>query len=216
MTVSETMHHAQTIVAKEEARKNELRPYSQTLDLSSATTPTMQSHASPPRGMDQPLKVGDMDWEGSPDASKITMAPSKKRRGNDVESDTDTEIDDTDLTDMHTNYTTTTANTSHVPSLSCPDSSSAIDEFPPVFTSPQITQPELFAQQPTNALPARPSRPGRRLKGIPGRALGKTVSAPVGRLDGGAWNAGGHTGGSMDVDDQDGFDVSEWAASEEF
>jgi hypothetical protein len=48
------------------------------------------------------------------------------------------------------------------------------------------------------------------MKGMPGRVLGKTVSAPVGGL--GGW-------GGMEVDGaegKDGFDVSEWAASEEF
>jgi len=43
---------------------------------------------------------------------------------------------------------------------------------------------------------------------MPGRNLGKTVSAPVGKM-------GGWGGGGMEVED-DGFDVSEWAANEEF
>ena len=43
---------------------------------------------------------------------------------------------------------------------------------------------------------------------MPGRNLGKTVSAPVGRM--GAWD-----GEAMETG-EDGFDVSEWAANEEF
>jgi hypothetical protein len=74
-------------------------------------------------------------------------------------------------------------------------SSSTADDFPAVFATPGISEPKLF------------SRPARELRGMPGRkSLGKTVSAPVGGL----W------GGGMEVDEEDGFDVSQWAASEDF
>lgn len=92
-------------------------------------------------------------------------------------------------------------------------------EFPPVFESPNLTQPELFQR------PFLPSRQpaqmriqnGRMTRGLPsrngtgtgGRMLGKTVSAPVGSL----WG-----GGDVDMDGngnaEDGFDISEWAKEE--
>jgi hypothetical protein len=62
---------------------------------------------------------------------------------------------------------------------------------------------------------AVPQLPDRATKGLPARrGLGKTVSAPVGRLGFGG-------GGGMDVDEgegegEDGFDVSEWAGKEDF
>ena len=54
-----------------------------------------------------------------------------------------------------------------------------------------------------------PVREGREVKGLPGkRGFGKSVSAPVGGM---SWGRG------MEVDKvEDGFDVREWAASEEF
>jgi hypothetical protein len=89
------------------------------------------------------------------------------------------------------------------------------DEFPPVFKSPNLTQPELFHRpRPMPTRFAVPQLPDRATKGLPARrGLGKTVSAPVGRL--------GFGGGGMDVDEgqgegEDGFDVSEWAGNEDF
>ncbi|EIW66417.1 hypothetical protein M231_07525 [Tremella mesenterica] len=102
------------------------------------------------------------------------------------------------------------------------------DDFPPVFVSPKITQPELFAKPifprapgPGSGSGFREGVPGgtggpgaqREKKGLPsrmmGRQLGKTVSAPVF----GAW-------GGMEVDggevEGDGFDVGEWAKGEDF
>lgn len=99
-----------------------------------------------------------------------------------------------------------------VPSLTQSGSTTA-DEFPPVFQSPHITHPELFA---TPALPPRAfNAPGREKKGLParlggGRTLGKTVSAPV---------FGAAAAWGMDVDTgegADGFDVAEWAKGEDF
>lgn len=94
------------------------------------------------------------------------------------------------------------------------------DEFPPVFQSPHLTQPELFHRP---ALPQPPSsRCDRLTRGLPSRngsgtggrarALGKTVSAPVGGL----WGRGGMGDVDMDAGDgvQDGFDISEWAKEE--
>jgi hypothetical protein len=84
-------------------------------------------------------------------------------------------------------------------------------EFPPVFKSPNLSQPELFHRQ-TQARFAVPELPNRAKRGLPARnnrTLGKTVSAPVGGLGG--------FGGGMDIDGgEDGFDVSEWAGKEDF
>jgi hypothetical protein len=94
------------------------------------------------------------------------------------------------------------------------------NDFPPVFASPNLSQPELFHQnahahgqmkQTRFAVPALP-RDDRMKRALPARrVLGKSVSAPVGRL-----------GGGMDVDMnmedgvEDGFDISEWAGKEDF
>lgn len=79
-------------------------------------------------------------------------------------------------------------------------------DFPEVFNSPNLTQPELFQKQTRFAVPQLPDRAKR---GLPARrALGKTVSAPVGRL-----------GMGMDVDGQegeDGFSIAEWTGKEDF
>ena len=95
-----------------------------------------------------------------------------------------------------------------VPDLSNPSMSTTNDDFPPVFRSPEITLPELYVR------PVQMPLNGRKTKGMPGRTrgFGKTVSAPVGKV---GWGAGG----GMEVDRvevEDGFDVREWAASEEF
>lgn len=95
------------------------------------------------------------------------------------------------------------------------DTSTSTDDFPTVFQSPKISQPELFSRP--VRFPVR--KTGRTVKGLPGRGkgrvLGKTVSAPV-RM--GGW--GGAGGEGMNIDGQegeeDGFDISEWAASEKF
>jgi hypothetical protein len=85
------------------------------------------------------------------------------------------------------------------------------DEFPPVFQSPNLSQPELFHNnQQRQTRFAVPDLPDRMKRNLPARrALGKSVSAPVGRLG----------FGGMDVDQEDGedgFDISEWAGKEDF
>lgn len=134
------------------------------------------------------------------------LAGSKKRKDDDEDGDdaagagdTDTEMDEDD---------------DAVPSLTQSGSTAATDDFPPVFQSPHITHPELFAKP---ALPSRiaDSGLGRQKKGLParlggGRTLGKTVSAPV---------FGAAAAWGMEVDaaqGEDGFDVAEWAKGEDF
>jgi len=183
MTSQETFEHAQRIIHKDEARRNELKPYALTLE--------QQGHArSSPERQLPPLKFDeegmDEDNEGVQRRSpsrirrKTGLTPSKKRKdeGSDTEVDEDPE-----------------------PALTFDNSAASVDDFPPVFTSPQISQPDLFAT-------TRKSLPSRLVKGMPGRNLGKTMSAPVGKM--GAWNED-----KMD-EEEDGFDVSEWAASEQF
>ncbi len=124
----------------------------------------------------------------------------RKRRSSPAEAEaeaTDTEVaEDDEMPELDTSAST----------------SNDADDFPPVFRSPKISQPELFSK-PVQAVPN-----GRTVKGLPGkkgRGFGKTVSAPVGGL--GNWSGAG-SGAGMDVDRgmEDGFDVKEWAASEEF
>lgn len=137
--------------------------------------------------------------------------PSKKRKEDQEGTDTETEEDAEEGVIF--------AQEGGVPGSTFGSTSTAnTDEFPAVFTSPQITQPELFMGQGGRGLPSR------LVKGMPGRMLGKTVSAPVGGLGrwGGVGVGGvGSAGGGMDVDGvqeggEDGFDVGDWAASENF
>ena len=80
-------------------------------------------------------------------------------------------------------------------------------DFPEVFNSPNLSQPELFQKQTRFAVPQLPDRAKRNLPAR--RTLGKTVSAPVGRLG---------MGMGMDVDgeEEDGFSIAEWAGKEDF
>lgn len=84
------------------------------------------------------------------------------------------------------------------------------NDFPPVFTSPQLSIPELFGPQ---GMPPPPV-PSRAFAGMPKRQLRPTMSAPVGRLGS---QQGGLRGFGMEVDDDndDGFDVGDWAAEQE-
>jgi hypothetical protein len=104
------------------------------------------------------------------------------------------------------------------PILDPSGSGSTVDDFPAVFTSPAISHPALFRGS-GGGLPAVPqpklSGGGRQMRGLPGRALGKTMSAPVIMGD----------RGGMEVDEPaesrnglvgDGFDVGEWAEDVNF
>ena len=105
-------------------------------------------------------------------------------------------------------------------------SMSSLDDFPSVFNSSRISHPELAGRPDLPSAPRHESsgKPGRRLfKPMP-RQMGKTMSAPVGALGGwgsgsGGMRSGAGAGGSgMDIDAEmeDGFDVGDWAESEEF
>lgn len=101
-----------------------------------------------------------------------------------------------------------------------PNPNTNADEFPAVFKSPNLTQPELFHRPHLHPHPQRQqnqAQTGRLTRGLParnGRTLGKTVSAPVGSL----WGGGGDVDMDLDMDGggegEDGFDISEWAKEE--
>ena len=191
MTSQETMAHAQDIIAKDVMRRNELRPFGDVSGLF-GSSPGDQPTSSPPRrhlsfSADGTAQASGPDFPTKPIRG---LTPSKKRREEEL-GGSDTEVED-DEDDVQTN---------HARGI---DTTQSMDDFPPVFTSPQISQPELFAGGGPSGLPQR------LVRGMPGRNLGKTVSAPVGRL--GAW---ADSSQSMEVE-EDGFDVSEWAASEQF
>jgi hypothetical protein len=220
MTAQQTMEHAQSVIHKDRLRqfKNELKPYS---DLSGSArgkegTPERDESGQRLRFEDGKVVLeGGLDGGntsmggkgGSSRRSKLTLTPSKKRRNEGMEE----EGDETETSDIEADQEE--EQEIHMPGLAGASSSTA-DDFPPVFTSPRITQPELFSG-PVGAVRFGKTigEKGREVKGMPGRggrSLGKTVSAPVGGL----WSSSG----GMDVDEggQDGFDISEWAGSENF
>ncbi|GMK54118.1 hypothetical protein CspeluHIS016_0107040 [Cutaneotrichosporon spelunceum] len=80
----------------------------------------------------------------------------------------------------------------------------AVDDFPPAFINPSV--PEL-----SNAM-LPPPVPARAFAGMPRRQLRPTMSAPVGRLGS---EQGGLRGFGMPVEEDDGFDVGDWAAEQE-
>lgn len=214
-TMEEIRKQAERLISREALRQRELQPYAAQRPDTDATEQHM-TRPEPKLRFDGDGNVM-MDGENgsAPSAAGpsvlpeqgVRFAPSQKRRitsddraepgVNDAGSDTDTDID----------YDDPASASGPPPDLS--NASTSIDEFPPVFTSPQISQPQLFA--PPSGLPA-PRQIGRKVRGLPGAGramLGKTKSAPAGSL---------FTSGGMDVDGEggDGFDVSEWAKGEDF
>lgn len=200
------MREAQSIIHKDDLRRRELRPYGSgdsvtALDLAGTrgTSPErkrrlkfgadgeVEMEEDGSGGFRQKESVGREDWGFSQGKKRVA--------GDDDASDTGTEVDEDE------------AAPGLEPSGSV--SGSTIDEFPPVFTSSTISHPAL-AQGDVKGrmLPPQTARLGgsRQMRGLPGRALGKTMSAPV-RL-----------GGGMEVEmaDTDGFDVSEWAGQTDF
>ena len=191
-TAPETYAQAQGIIHKELMHARELKPYSEVLDTfmghDAPSSPEQRAGLSFLTQERRSTKSDEEGWDLTRREDRTGLkrrsSPAEERSGSDTETDED------------------------VPDLSNPSISTTCDDFPPVFRSPEITQPELFVrpvQMPSN---------GRRTKGMPGRTrgFGKTVSAPVGKV---GWG----DGGAMDVDQvemEDGFNVREWAASEEF
>ncbi|KAK4685559.1 hypothetical protein P7C73_g4589, partial [Tremellales sp. Uapishka_1] len=214
LTDSEARANAQQIMSKEQLKARELQPYSQTVDGLSLSPRGGGGREEKRRlrfteGEDGDIEVLE-DWETSPSRSRSkaqpyarpTLKASTKRRSSPQQPDEDegeaTETEDDPLD-------------ASVPGMSF---ASVDHDFPPVFKTPSLTLPELHhahpAEKPTQQPPVN-----RLLKGLPGRrGLGKTMSAPVGKLGG-----GGRWGGGMDVDmeeEEDGFSVSDWAGKEDF
>lgn len=227
MTSQQTYQHAERTLLADEARRRELRPYADTtLSPPPGDTPIPSTADASSSRRRSPSPRATLRLDFSPDAMdaqgamvevgqggkhaarrtrsrEFIKAKKRKDDGSDTETDGDeadpTGLDDDVAIDMESDHTFTAGD---VPTA--PD-----QDFPPVFQSPQISQPELFAPPPSRALPSR------LVRNMPGRQLGKTVSAPVGGL--------GRFGrlppqplGDEEMDVEDGFDVSEWAASEEF
>lgn len=256
-TASQAIVHAESIIQKDEMRQRELRPYASNegvdaLALSprgagagaGARTSSAVAGRSPDRmgrrltfGADGEVEMSEAvgaaftrggtepGATGGKGGELVRMIPGKKRSQEEDEddvSDTATEVDENEDQDMS------------MPDLVHGSGSTVNDDFPPVFSSPQISHPQLFAR-PAASLglgghssssvfgsgsgsmgpPPIPSRFGARaVKAMPGRTLAKTLSAPV-RLGGWGMDV------DVDVDEQsggveDGFDVSEWAKGEDF
>jgi hypothetical protein len=247
-TATQAIVHAESIIQKDEMRRGELRPYASNegvdaLALSprgggagaGARTSSSVAGRSPDRmgrkltfgadgevEMDEAVGVALTRGGAGPGASggkggeSVQMVPGKKRYQEEDEddvSDTATEVDENEDQDMS------------MPDLVHGSGSTVNDDFPQVFSSPQLfARPGaplgLGGHSSSSGFgsgsmgpPPVPSRFGARaVKAMPGRTLAKTVSAPV-RL--GGW------GMDVDVDEQsggvgDGFDVSEWAKGEDF
>ena len=242
ITDTEAISRAREAINKEDLRRRELQPYSKTL-IESA--PRIRG-SSPALGdglyfQSDGIDQDDMDWEGEGStaengvhgkSSSGSRARSKKRRATaepeDDEGDA-TDVDDDDLPESGRASGLGLINGASGTRSSLPVASmSNLDDFPPVFTSPEISQPELFSNHSSSSdIKLRPpglreAPVGRPTRGMP-RMLGKTMSAPVGQL--GRFDAArleargsGLRGQGMQVDDEmeDGFDVTGWAASEEF
>ncbi|KAL7420588.1 hypothetical protein Q5752_004539 [Cryptotrichosporon argae] len=189
------------------------------LDSSAFRARELQPYGSRGSGLDDnglgPLSAGGAAGggagAGAGAASGSGVRARTKRR--EAERDADGEDDATDTEDD--------ADADADGPRLAPGQGSVDHAFPPVFKTPALTEPKLFAAPvPTPAPAHAPAHahapvPGRAVRALPGRALGKAVSMPVGGLWGGAPGAGA----GMDVDDGDGgdgFDVAEWAKSEDF
>lgn len=208
MTERDTYRQAQGIINKELSRAHEIQPYASTveaLDLAPSTRAEL----------DRRLRFG-------PDGEvKVERVRGTKRSGN--EDDEDEEVSGEEEMDAEAQVE------SALPSTPLPNVS---NDFPEVFKSPNMTQPELFAD-PASLMPPPPV-PSRAMRGLPQRGLSKTVSAPVGRLGTWSgmdidpstgfagftnWGPGSGASGSSAVpptQEEDGFDVSEWASSDKF
>ncbi|WRT67521.1 uncharacterized protein IL334_004493 [Kwoniella shivajii] len=219
-TALDAMSHAHGIISKEAIRSKELQPFS---SYGSDENRDVDGLSLSPRGQNRKLKFGEngevieenegqlfpfssTSKEGS---SKTSLAAARKRRSSPAEptSDTETEIDDEEETYTHPVHTNLPITTS---------------DFPPVFQSPALTQPELFdATKSTSASHSYGNGHSRELRALPGArksGFGKAMSAPVGRLNG--WgmdiDMSSHGEATSAAAEEDGFDIKEWAESEQF
>jgi len=184
------MKEAQGIINKEawRASTRELQPYGSTSSMDDQDQDqSRERRASAGQTEGQGAKVR-FDQRGT------------KRQQEEGEEEEGTEVDEDEFQDPS--------------SITLPQEGQGQDEFPPVFQSPNLSQPELFHNQQNQRQQqtqfAVPDLPDRMKRSLPARrVLGKSVSAPVGRLG----------FGGMDLDEgqgEDGFDISEWAGKEDF
>ncbi|TXT08874.1 hypothetical protein VHUM_03002 [Vanrija humicola] len=187
MTAHQTYAAAQAIIDKEAARGHELQPMAYGSPASSAV------HAL---GLSPRARALERSLSFTPDGEvKVLSARGQKRRDDDEGEGSGTDVDDDVV----------------LPAPRTPVPVPANDDFPTVFTSPVISQPELFAQP--GSMPP-PPLPGRATRALPRRGFSKTVSAPVGRL--GTFSGFAAEAGAPEEEEEDGFDVAEWASSENF
>ncbi|KAK6903341.1 hypothetical protein I204_07517 [Kwoniella mangroviensis CBS 8886] len=222
-TALDAMSHAHGIISKEALRSGELQPF---YSGGSDENKNVDGLSLSPRGRNRRLKFnenGEVEEEvdeplfpssrSALETREVThLTAARKRRSSPAEptSDTETEIGDEDEdTPSFAPVSTFTSNAS---------------DFPSVFKSPAMTQPELFG--PTGSTSkAFPSAfkgvNARELRGLPGArklGFGKAMSAPVGSLGGWGMDVDMSSGGDQQVDggDEDGFDIKEWAENEQF
>ncbi|WVF71814.1 hypothetical protein IAT40_006622 [Kwoniella sp. CBS 6097] len=166
---------------------------------------------------------------------QVHLTAARKRRSSPAEptSDTETEIDEDEDVDDDTRAGNSSGGAFTQPSNSSGFGSSGVSDFPPVFTSSAMTHPELFGNTAatSRAFPSafKGVNAARELRGLPGArkiGFGKTMSAPVGQLGGGGWGmdvdmgastgTGEAPGQGSTAGEEDGFDIKDWADSEQF
>ncbi|OXM78034.1 hypothetical protein C364_04461 [Cryptococcus neoformans Bt63] len=225
----DAMQHARGVINKELMRARELQPFGSTSSTSSDVDALALEGAEEhkrtrrllfgPDGevaevFEQGNVKGKVDFGKGTKTEDATLVPSRKRRSSPAEpegSDTETDDIDDDEDGQAERQPSITFNT--VESV-----------FPPVFTSPAITHPELFGPLPGSSSTADnhddavKTTAARQFKGLPAgkRKLGwqKSASAPVIGLQ--RW-------GDMDVDGEeetrfearnesleDGFEFNNW------
>lgn len=191
------MKEAQGIINKEawRASTRELQPYGSTSSMDDQDQDQNQSR-------ERRASAGQTEGQGA--KVRFDQRGTKRQQEQEEGEEEGTEVDEDEIQDPS--------------SITLPQEGQGQgqEEFPPVFQSPNLSQPELFhnqqnqrQQQTRFAVPDLPSS-DRMKRSLPARrVLGKSVSAPVGRLG----------FGGMDVDEgegEDGFDISEWAGKEDF
>lgn len=193
-----TLARAQDLISKERLRERELQPFG---SLSPSVQPSDDVNALSlsPRTRQARLQFGP---DGAID--ELALARGTKRATFAAGEEEEGEATDTDSPEQAPQP---------LPPVNLPNVS---NDFPPVFESANLTHPELF----TPGSMGPPPVPNRLTRGLPARGgiappnpgLGRAASAPVGRL-------GGTFAFGMDVDgadEEDGFNVAEWAENEQF
>lgn len=219
----DVMQHARGVINKELMRARELQPFGSTsstssdvdaLDLEGVEDKRTRRLRFGPDGEveeihEQGSSKGNVGFKKGTKIEDATLVPSRKRRSSPAEPEgSDTETDDIDEDELQPSVTFNTVDS----------------VFPPVFTSPAITHPELFGPLPGSSSAANDldnaakTTGDRQFKGLPGggRKLGwqKAASAPV---------IGLRRWGDMDVDGEeeikdeaknesleDGFEFNNW------